>query len=49
MVLALARSRLPKLRVLLRLRSTRLRRQPPGQLFRPLADIPAEALAVVRR
>lgn len=49
MVLALARSRLPKLSVLLRLRSKRLRRRPPGQLFRPLEDIPAEALQVVRR
>ncbi|PRW33020.1 ubiquitin-like modifier-activating enzyme ATG7 isoform X1 [Chlorella sorokiniana] len=49
MVLALARSRLPKLSVLLRLRSKHLRRRPPGELFRPLDDIPAEALAIVRQ
>lgn len=49
MVLALARSRLPKLSVLLRLRSKRLRQQPPGELFRPVDDIPAEALSAVRQ
>lgn len=49
MVLALARSRLPKLSVLLHARSKRLRQRPPGELFRPIDDIPAEALQAVRR
>lgn len=49
MVLALARSRLPKLSVLLHSRSKRLRQRPPGELFMPVDHIPAEALRVVRR
>lgn len=48
MVLALARTRLPKLRVLCALRSAALRERPHAAVFRPLAEIPPEALRAVR-
>ena len=49
MVLALARTRLPKAFTLLRLSSATLRECPPDQIFRPVDQIPAEALAIVRQ
>lgn len=49
MVLALACTRLSKLRVMLGLGSSSLRERPREQLFRPVEEMPAEALGVLRR
>ena len=49
MVLALARTRLPKLRVLFGLRSPALRDRPQQEIFCPVEEIPAEALRSVRQ
>ena len=48
-VLALARTRLPKVRVLLGLRSAALRDRLPADIFRPIEQIPPEALGYVRQ
>ena len=48
MVLALARTRLPKMRVLFGLRSPALRDR-PQEIFCPVEEIPAEALRSVRQ
>jgi hypothetical protein len=49
MVLALARTRLPKARVLLNLWSRTLRDKPLQELFRPVEEIPPEALSYLRQ
>ena len=49
MVLALARTRLPKARVLLNLWSRTLRDKPLQELFCPVEEIPPEALSYLRQ
>ena len=49
MVLALARTRLPKARVLLNLWSRTLRDKPLQELYCPVEEIPPEALSYLRQ